>query len=243
MADAERTTGAPGSGDAEGLNTVREEVDEKEETSPLMPHLTYSDVELDRLYPRLEAPEDEQLDDLQEDADDHVYQHGLGVAAAIRTETEMQGRKRRPETETAPAANASQASCSTAAPKGGPGSQEEPGGGVNGKNRDGERRQRWTARPTSGTPATRPTSGTPAGRRQRTRRPTSSAATDGPGSVQLVESPEESTNSSSLGRRRSARDRLPPPCSCYSFLGALCSYEHSAPIRVRLLVRSDERTE
>ena len=61
--------------------------------------------------------------------------------------------------------------------------------------------------------------------------------------LQLVESPEESTNSSSLGRRRSARDRLPPPCSCYSFLGALCSYEHSAPTRVRLLVRSDERTE
>ena len=37
--------------------------------------------------------------------------------------------------------------------------------------------------------------------------------------LQLVESPEESTNSSLLCRRRSAGDRLPPPCSCYSFLG------------------------
>ncbi len=74
-----------------------EEEEEEEETSPLMPHLVHDDDELDRLFPRLEAPDEEQRDDLRKDSDDQGYQHGLSVAADIRSETEAQGRKRRPE--------------------------------------------------------------------------------------------------------------------------------------------------
>ena len=141
-----------------------------------MPHLLYSEAELDHLYPRFEAPDDERLDDLQRDTDDHVYQHGLGIAAAIRVETETQGRRRRPEAGTAWDAGAN---------PGGPDSQEESGGGENGENRDGERRQGGQRGPRA-------------------------VQRHGPEDAQLVRSPQESTSSSSLGRRRSARMRPPP---------------------------------
>lgn len=69
------------------------------ETSPIMPHLVYSQEELDQLYPGLEAPEDECLIDLQDDRTDGVYQHGLAVAEKIKKETLAQGRRRRPVAE------------------------------------------------------------------------------------------------------------------------------------------------
>ncbi len=64
-----------------------------------MPHLVYSPSELDVLYPKLEAPEDDKLDDAEDDARDGVYQAGLRVATKIRLENQTQGRKRRPDTE------------------------------------------------------------------------------------------------------------------------------------------------
>jgi len=175
MADAERTTSATKSGNAEGLGAVREEEGAQDTCtmSPLMPHLVYGEADLNRLYPKFEAPDDEQLDDLQKDTDDRVYQHGLSVAAAISAETETQGRKRRPEVATAQVEDASQ---------GGPGSQEESGGGENGKNWDSVRRQ--------------------GGRRAAQQRK--------PGDSKQVGPPQESTNSSSLSRRRSAEWRLHP---------------------------------
>ena len=75
-----------------------EEVAElQEETSPCMPHLTYSAEELDARYPPLVAPEDDGLEDLADDGQDQVYQHGLGIARQIRADVAVQGRRRRPE--------------------------------------------------------------------------------------------------------------------------------------------------
>ena len=65
-----------------------------------MPHLTCSPADLDRLYPSLEAPSDECLDDMVDTSADGVYQRGLTIAAEIRAQTAAQGRKRRPEVET-----------------------------------------------------------------------------------------------------------------------------------------------
>ena len=63
---------------------------------PIMPHLTYPSLELDRLYPSIETPDDDQLDDLVDDSADFVYQKGLKITAEIRAETTSQGRRRRP---------------------------------------------------------------------------------------------------------------------------------------------------
>ena len=66
---------------ARGLSAVLEGVgpseSTEEETSPLMPHLTYSPSELDVLYPKLQAPEDGQLDDAQDDVQDGVTEGTL----------------------------------------------------------------------------------------------------------------------------------------------------------------------
>jgi hypothetical protein len=70
------------------------------ETSPIMPHLTHSPTDLDRLYPSLEAPSDEGLDDMVEPSADGVYQRGLAIAAEIQAQTAVQGRRRRPEAGT-----------------------------------------------------------------------------------------------------------------------------------------------
>ena len=63
---------------------------------PYMPHLALAQEELDRLHPNLVPPDDEQLDDLANDANDVVYQKGLQLAEEIRDETSLQGRMRRP---------------------------------------------------------------------------------------------------------------------------------------------------
>ncbi len=64
---------------------------------PIMPHMLYSPQELDRLYPAMEAPGDEdELKDLCRDEEDVVYQHGVRIAQEIQEETVVQGRRRRP---------------------------------------------------------------------------------------------------------------------------------------------------
>ncbi len=64
--------------------------------APYMPHVALTQEELERLHPSLVPPEDEQLDDLANDANDVVYQKGLQLAEEIRDETSLQGRMRRP---------------------------------------------------------------------------------------------------------------------------------------------------
>ena len=66
-----------------------------------MPHLECTPEELERMYPPIEAPPDDQLDDLQDDNRDGVYQRGLQVAEEIRQQTSKQGRRRRPVEEIA----------------------------------------------------------------------------------------------------------------------------------------------
>ncbi len=61
-----------------------------------MPHIECSPSELERLYPPIQAPPENQLDDLHDDSRDGVYQHGLEIAEEIRQQTSEQGRRRRP---------------------------------------------------------------------------------------------------------------------------------------------------
>ena len=70
------------------------------ETSPSMPHLEYSGIELDRLFPSIPPPEDDKLDDLVDDRADVVYQKGLRISEQITAETSAQGRRRRPTLST-----------------------------------------------------------------------------------------------------------------------------------------------
>jgi len=60
-----------------------------------MPHLDLSPTELDRLYPPILAPVDEQLDDMVDDADDSTLQRGMAIASSIRTAMMREGRTRR----------------------------------------------------------------------------------------------------------------------------------------------------
>ncbi len=62
-----------------------------------MPHTAVDQDTLDRLYPPLEAPEDEALEDLHSDAGDALFQHGLKIAGEIQRQTAAQGRRRRPQ--------------------------------------------------------------------------------------------------------------------------------------------------
>ena len=90
---------APGEHPIQGIPVDEASGEHRAETSPVMPHLVHDDDELEELYPRLEAPEDEHLDDLIDDSQDHVYGRGLAIAAEIQAQTAAQGRKRRPEAE------------------------------------------------------------------------------------------------------------------------------------------------
>ena len=64
--------------------------------APYMPHVALTQAELERLHPSPVLPDDEQLDDLANDANDAVYQKGLQLADEVRDETSLQGRMRRP---------------------------------------------------------------------------------------------------------------------------------------------------
>ena len=66
------------------------------ETSPCMPHLVHSAMELDELHPAILAPADEPLEDLVKDDTDGVFQHGLRLAGEIQQQAETEGRRRRP---------------------------------------------------------------------------------------------------------------------------------------------------
>ena len=130
---------------------------------------------------------------MQDESHDSVYQHGLGIAAAIRRETAAQGRKRRPDSDAKAEADAGHSQ---------DGSQEEPNNETGGKKRDTPQQQRVRGSPSSTSP-------------------------DGPKAVQLVTSPEGSTNSSSLSRRRSARSWLLPAVTGTAG-AATASVPHSA---------------
>ena len=52
------------------------------------------DEELNKLYPRLQAPAEELLHDLACDGDDCVYQRGLKIAEEFQNDTEENGRRR-----------------------------------------------------------------------------------------------------------------------------------------------------
>ena len=63
---------------------------------PIMPHLTCSATTLDQLYPRVVAPDDDMLDDLNSDHADGIYMHGIGIAQKINEQSALNGRMRRP---------------------------------------------------------------------------------------------------------------------------------------------------
>ncbi len=66
-----------------------------------MPHLVYTQEELEQRHPKLEAPDEELLDSSHEaeaDARDSVLQHGLSVARQIEEEITRFGRTRRTPT-------------------------------------------------------------------------------------------------------------------------------------------------
>ena len=61
-----------------------------------MPHNELSQEDLDREYPSIAAPEDDQLDDTANDSDDKVSQAGMREVQKIRQTMKTQGRRRRP---------------------------------------------------------------------------------------------------------------------------------------------------
>ena len=70
------------------------------ETFPTLPHLDFSEEDLERLHPRILAPPEEPLHDLVQDEHDPVYQYGLGVAKELQEQADESGRKRHPEDTT-----------------------------------------------------------------------------------------------------------------------------------------------
>ena len=70
-------------------------ITECEVTMPVMPHLAFSSTELDKYHPALEAPEAVDDPDLDEQAPDPVYEHGLAIAADIEKAMVELGRTRR----------------------------------------------------------------------------------------------------------------------------------------------------
>ena len=59
-----------------------------------MLHIQISKEDLDRLYPSMKAPSDEQLEDLVQDTVDPVPQHGMKIAEQIRIDMCRSGRTR-----------------------------------------------------------------------------------------------------------------------------------------------------
>ena len=76
--------------------------DDDEGPPPIMPHLTCSATMLDQLFPSVEAPDDEQLDDLNADETDGTLKHGMRIAEKIVEENALNGRRRRPADEPTP---------------------------------------------------------------------------------------------------------------------------------------------
>ena len=62
---------------------------------PFMPHLSFSEDDLNKYHPSIEAPDD--VDDGREyelDNYDGVFQHGLELVEDIKNKMESQGRRR-----------------------------------------------------------------------------------------------------------------------------------------------------
>ena len=76
---------------------VREETRSEEEQggTPWMPHIALTERELDSRFPRLVAPEDEDLEDVARDTDDRMLQHGYKIAREIAEGMLRNGRTRR----------------------------------------------------------------------------------------------------------------------------------------------------
>ncbi len=70
---------------------------EAEMEATIMPHLAFEQKDLDQKYPPLQAPDEDQLDDLQEDSHDTVLKTGMAIARKIRDQGQAHGRRRRPE--------------------------------------------------------------------------------------------------------------------------------------------------
>ncbi len=103
MAGASKDLGAVIGGDAKDHSprdpmALGADVDGRDDgrPEPVMPHLSYSESQLNELHPRILAPEDPQLDDLADDSRDAVYQQGLKIAGEIQSRATREGRKRNP---------------------------------------------------------------------------------------------------------------------------------------------------
>ena len=91
MADADEALGAVG-GDAQDPLSSSDGA-----TPPIMPHVEYpSEAELDARFPRLVAPEEEQLRDPDDDKNDAVLQKGMEIARRIQEDAVRDGRRRHP---------------------------------------------------------------------------------------------------------------------------------------------------
>ena len=66
-----------------------------------MPHLEHTGEELDGIHPSFIPPDDEDMEDTQNDADDCVFRHGIELAERLRQDTASHGRKRRTSDTTA----------------------------------------------------------------------------------------------------------------------------------------------
>ncbi len=64
------------------------------EPAPVMPHVALSESQLNQLYPRIEAPAEDQLEDLMDDRADQLMDKGLQVAQEIREKARYEGRRR-----------------------------------------------------------------------------------------------------------------------------------------------------
>ena len=67
----------------------------EEETTPWMPHLALTADELDRRFPTLVAPDDEDPEDITKDTEDHMLQYGIKIANEISEGMLRHGRTRR----------------------------------------------------------------------------------------------------------------------------------------------------
>ncbi len=88
-------------GESETFTMADAQLNIQDESTPFMPHLIYTEDELEQHHPKLEAPDEELLDDSHEieaDSRDSVLQHGLSVARQIEEETTRFGRTRRTPT-------------------------------------------------------------------------------------------------------------------------------------------------
>jgi hypothetical protein len=94
MAEADKVSAVEHGGTLQGSETQRPALD-LDSGSPTMPHLDLSAENLDILYPPLEAPADDRLEDLVDDKDDSVFQAGLKIAENIRSDMHVRGRRRR----------------------------------------------------------------------------------------------------------------------------------------------------